>query len=202
MENYTPNSHKYHAEQQQKEKKKVEKVIKGKAKIKKKSELHKFTDIFISEDIANVKSYIFMDVLVPAIKKAVSDIITDGVDMILYGEKGSRRTSKAGKISYRDYYDRRDSDRYSRNEIRTRSGYGYDDVIVDTRGEAEDVLARMDELMDEYQVVSVADLYDLVGASCNYTDNNYGWTNIRNAEIVRVRNGYMIKMPKALPINK
>ena len=73
--------------------------------------------------------------------------------------------------------------------------------MLETRGEAEDVLSRMDELIDTYGVVSVADLYDLVGISCNYTDNKYGWTNLRNAEPVRVRDGYMLKLPKALPID-
>ena len=56
--------------------------------------------------------------------------------------------------------------------------------------------------MEEYGTVRVADLYDLVGVTGQYTDNNYGWTNIRNAEIVRVRDGYKIKMPRALPLNK
>ena len=59
----------------------------------------------------------------------------------------------------------------------------------------------MDELIETYGIVSVADLYDLVGKSCNYTDNKYGWTNIRNAEPVRVRDGYLLKMPKAGPID-
>lgn len=60
----------------------------------------------------------------------------------------------------------------------------------------------MDELIDMYGVVSVADLYDLVGITGNYTDNKYGWTNIRNAEPVRAMGGgYMLKLPKALPIN-
>ena len=66
---------------------------------------------------------------------------------------------------------------------------------------AEDVLERMDELIATYQVVSVADFYDLVGVSGNYTDNKYGWTDIRNASVIRVRDGYMIKLPKALPLN-
>ena len=59
----------------------------------------------------------------------------------------------------------------------------------------------MDELIDTYSMVSVADLYDLIGVTGNYTDNKYGWTNIRNAEVVRVREGYLLKLPKALPIN-
>ena len=59
----------------------------------------------------------------------------------------------------------------------------------------------MNELLDNYGIVSVADLYDLVGKSCDYTANRYGWTNIRNAEPVRVRDGYLLKMPKVGPID-
>jgi len=51
-------------------------------------------------------------------------------------------------------------------------------------------------------MVSVADLYELVGIQGSYTDNKYGWTkNIRNASVVRVRDGYLLKLPKALPFD-
>lgn len=204
MENYTPNSHKFKAEQKANdEKKKVEKVVKGKVRTKKKGELSKLSSIFISEDAANVKSYVFMDVLVPAIKKAVSDIVVDGINMILYGDTAAGRDKKRGRsgyVSYRDYYDGKGSERTRDRSVRT-SRYDFDDIILDTRGEAEDVLTRMDELLEAYGIVSVADMYDLVGITCEYTDNKYGWTNLRNADVVRVRDGYMLKLPKALPIN-
>lgn len=198
MEDYKPNSHRSKEEQNLPEKK-IEPVVKGKVTTKK-NNVRKLTNTFVTEDIQNVKSYVLMDVLVPAIKKAISDIVTNGIDMLLYGETGrSRHKTNASVVSYRNYYDSRREERYSSS--RTRTGYSYDDVVLETRGEAEDVLSRMDELIDTYGVVSVADLYDLVGISCNYTDNKYGWTNLRNAEPVRVRDGYMLKLPKALPID-
>lgn len=200
MEDYKANSHKSREENENvpAEKKKVEPVVKGKA-VKKKNSVRKFTDTFISEDIHNVKSYVVMDVLVPAIKKAVSDIVTNGIEMILYGETRGKRSSSASSISYRSYYDDRRDDR---RESRSRSyGYNYEDVVLESRVEAEEVIARMEELIDMYGVVSVADLYDLTNISGNYTDNKYGWTNIRNAEVIRVRDGYLIKLPKVLPIN-
>lgn len=198
---YKPNSHKYKEEQKSlpAERKKVEKVVKGKVKTKKKGELAKFKDVFISEDVSNVKSYIFMDVLVPAAKKAISDIVRDGIDMTLYGNTHRRSSSSgASYVSYRSYSDRDRRD--DRRESRARTGYSYDDIVLEDRGEAEEVLERMTELIDTYDVVSVADLYDLVGKSCNYTDNKYGWTNLRNAEPIRVRDGYLLKLPKAGPI--
>lgn len=182
------------------DRKKVEKVVHGRVRTKPKSGVSKITDIFISEDIANVKSYIVMDVLVPAVKKAISDIVRDGIDMILYGESRGRKSSSAsGYVSYRDYSRSDDRDRF--RDSRRRSSYAHDDIILDSRGEAEEVLTQMDELIDTYGNVSVADLYDLVGKSSEYTDNKYGWTNIRNAEPIRVHDGYMLKLPKALPIN-
>ena len=181
---------------------KVEKVVTGKVITKKKSGFQKFTDEFISEDAKNIKSYVFGEVLIPAIKKAISDIVTDGIDMILYGSSGGgSRRSTADKVSYRNYYDRKEPRPIDRYSSGYGSSYSYDDIILNSRGEAEDVLSRMDELMETYGLVRVADLYDLVGISGSYTDNKYGWTNIRNAQIVHVRDGYMIKMPRAIPID-
>lgn len=197
MEEYKSNSHRSKQEEIKKEKK-VEKVVKGKA-VKKKNVGRKITDVFVSEDVHNVKNYVLMDVLVPAVKKAISDIVTNGIDMILYGETGRSKKSSSGNISYRDYYGKKDDDR--RYGTSRRYGYSYDDIILDTRAEAEDVLRAMDGILDTYGVISVADYYDLVGVDCNYTDNRYGWMNIRNASIERVRDGYVIKMPKVSPID-
>ena len=209
IQNYPPNSNKYKEEQKKlaehkTEKRVTEKVVTGTVKRKKKGMFDKFMGNIISEDAPSVKSYIFGDVLIPAIKKAISDIVTDGIDIILYGEsrKGSRGRSTADRVSYRSYYD----GGYSRPRMNERQAlmsgqYSYDDIILPSRGEAEEVLTRMDELMDTYGLVRVADLYDLVGITGEYTDNRYGWTNITRAEIIRNRDGYMIKMPRAVPID-
>ena len=200
MEDYKPNSHAYKAAQAAKqEEKKVEKVIKGTAKVKKKNEVSKLKEAVISEDASNVKSYIIMDILIPSFKKAISDIVTNGIDMILYGGNGSpnRKRSTADRVSYNRYYDQ--DDRYRRTERNTR--YSYDDITLETRGEAEEVLDQLDALIDTYGVASVADLYDLVGITGEYTDNKYGWTNVRNAKVIRDRHGeYLLRLPKVIPI--
>ena len=54
MEEYKTNSDKSRQEQSEK---KVEAVISGKAKTRKKGEMQKFADVFIAEDANNVKSY-------------------------------------------------------------------------------------------------------------------------------------------------
>jgi hypothetical protein len=201
MENYKPNSHKSKEQQEPVPEKKLEKVVQGKVTTKKKSEVSKLADIFVPGDVANVKSYVVMDVLVPAVKKAISDIVTNGIDMILYGESGrTRKSGPASRVSYSQYYDR-DRVRRDREPVAPRANYSYNDILLDNRGEAEEVLARMDELVATYGMVSVADLNELVGITGNYTDNNYGWTNIKSAYVQRVRDGYLLKLPRAIPID-
>lgn len=199
MENfdYTPNSNKYKEEKN--EERKVQKIVIGPVKTKKKSEAKKLVDTFISEDATKVKEYILMDVLVPAIKKAISDIVTNGIDMILYGGSGKAKSNIPGsRVSYVNY---NNPSRFDSRQPIQRSAYSYDDIILQSRGEADMVLSQMDEIVSQYGFVRVADMYDLVGITGNYTDNNYGWTDIRSAQIIRVRDGYMIKMPRALPID-
>lgn len=199
MEEYRSNSHRSReAKKESIPEKKIEKVISGAAKSKKKSGIRKFASAFVPEDVdGDVMGYILEDIIVPAVK----DIILDAVKAVL-GVNGNRKShnSPASKVRYQKYYD--DRDRRDTNVTKVRNGYEYDDIIIDNRGEAEDVLSRMDELIDTYGVVSVADFYDLVGITGNYTDNKYGWTDIRSATVVRAgRDGYMIKLPKALPLN-
>ena len=202
MENYKPNSHKSKEENKAlpDEREKFEKVIKGTAKTKK-NEMRKLRDVFISEDVKSVKSYILMDVLVPAIKDAIEDIVTNGIRMVLRGETSARKSSSASKVSYNRIYDSKiNNDRFARDSSPSLR-YSYDDIVLESRGEAEDVITRMEEIIEEYGFVRVADLYDLVGITGDYTDNKYGWTSIRSAEPVRVRNGYMLRLPRAVPLN-
>lgn len=205
MENYKPNSHRSKEAQKESgsEKKEITKVVQGTAKVKKKGKSSKFAEMFIAEDVSSVKSYIVSDVLIPAAKKLFVDAIKDAVDMLVFGRTDRSKRSngfRADYVSYNRYSDRRYDDRLS-NDTRPRTEYSYDDVILETRGEAEEVLDAMNDVIETYGMVSVMDLYDLVGISGQYTDNNYGWKNLRNAEPVRTRDGeYMLKLPRAIPL--
>ena len=193
-----PNSNAYKSKQAEiEEKKKMGTVVKGTVKTKKKTELSKFASTFISEDAKDVKSYVFLDILVPTIKKVISDIVVDVTDMILYGKAGK---SKGGgsKISYRSFYNS-GSDRHDGPSARTR--FDYDDLIFETRGDAEMVLEQLIDAIDRYKFVTVADYYDAANMTAPYTSNKYGWTSLRSAEVVRARDGYIIKLPKAMPID-
>lgn len=204
MPDYKPNSNKYKKEQEElREERRVSKVVQGSVKVKKKTDIRKFAESFISDEAENIGSYIVMDVLFPAIKNTILDIITGSAEM-LFGTDRRRRNGRStvDRVSYVNYNDRyRDRDRRPSENVR-RSACDFDDIVVDSRGEAEEVLAQLDAMIDTYKVARVSDLYDLVGITGPHTANRYGWTNLRNAEAVRLRDGgYLIKLPRAIPID-
>lgn len=200
MANYPGNSHKSKDENTKPAgEKQIKKLVTKPAKTKKKGELRKFAEEFIVDDVKNIKSYVLTDVLIPTIKDTIWDIITNTLDMFLFdGSKDHRKSRKASpKISYRDYYDSK-NDRGRKYDVRER--FDFDDLEFDSRGEADAVLTGMLETIDNYGVVTVSDMYDMADVTAPYTGNRYGWTSLRNAEVVRVRNAYIIKLPKAKPI--
>lgn len=202
MEEYKSNSFKSREQQQEEPKQKLEPIVTSGAKIKKKSKTSEFFGQFISEDGEKVKSYIWTDVMVPAIKKTISDVVTNAIDMLLYGDtKSAYSKIPAEKVSWRTYYksEERNSGGYVRPQVLP---YTYDEIIVQTKGQADAVLNEMANAIQEYGFVSVASMYDLVGIT-NYafTCNSYGWTDLRNAMIIRERDGYLLKMPKPMAID-
>lgn len=198
---YKPNSYAYKERQKNaQEEKRVEKVARGNVKTKKKSDLYRLADVFIAEDVRSVKSYALMEIIIPAVKKALYDVICDSTGMILgEGKRDTRRVGNSSYVSYRSYSD--DRSRQRTDETRYNNNFDREDIVYESKGEAEAILERMDACLDQYGVVKVADMYDAAGLTAPFTANRYGWTSLRNAETVRVRDGYIIKLPKAMPLD-
>lgn len=205
MENYQANSHrsKELATAEQVPEKRVEKKVVSGAVKTRDNKVRKLTDIFVPGDVENVKSYIFMDVLVPAIKDAISNIVKDSIDMILFDKNGGGNKSRStSKVSYRKYYDDPREERHSRDRYSSRDESIYEDIVFESRADAEVVRREMLAIIDRFKVVTMLDLYDLAGKTPPRGSSNWGWTNIRNAEPVHVRGGgYILSLPKAMPID-
>lgn len=201
LDEFPSNSHK------SKETKKTEivetkKIIKGTVRKRKPSLGKKMKDEFISTDSHSVLSYLLEDVFIPAAKETIANLVSGGIDMVLFGGSGDHsRSSSRGKsrVSYESYYERKNSDRYSsRNR---RSTQYLDDIVFDSRDEAEDVLNALMEDIDEYGVTTVGNLYDLVGERTAPSDFKWGWETLRNARVDRVREGYIIGLPRPIAVD-
>lgn len=177
--------------------------------IHKKSEASKIAKGFFAEDAKNVKNYILKDILLPSLKKLIEDIIVNGVSTILWGEsKGmsSSKKSPLSRISYNQYYDRPSS--FQRKSLITPQEYDMDEeIIFETKREADDAYRYMLDVLDRYKVVRLADYYDYVSEtyhvnlSVPYTYNNYGWASLQGTQLVQTRRGWVLNFPKLMPID-
>lgn len=196
--NYTPNSHKYRAEQKTAaENQKVEKVVRGTVK-RKKNEVRKFTDIFAPGDVSDIKNHLLMDVAIPTFKKLLSEMIRIGADMLIYGDV---RSAGSGHTAYNKISYSANTSGVVPSSATVRTPFNYDDILFDDYRDAECVMRSMCDILGTYKIVSVAKFYELCGVKDNnYMNHNYGWMDLRGADIIRVRDKWMLKLPKVMPL--
>jgi len=211
MEDFPANSHNVLGPAKTKkeipEKKEVEKVVVGEVIQKPRSIARKFKDIFVSGHLRDASLFVGRDVIIPAIKNVIVDSMNQGTERIVYGDtRPSRRPREyPGRTSYdrMSRVDRRPAmlpDQPPRTQSRRRTG-GMSEIIVVSRDEAELVLERLGDIIDQYDAASVADLHDLVGLPTTYIDNKWGWTNLQYADVKQVREGFLIDLPSVEPLS-
>lgn len=183
----------------------IRRVVKKKATMKKKSLGSKVAETFVGDDVADVKEYIIFDVLIPAIKNIVVDSVTSGVNMLLFGNSERKPTNihrdgGYSRVSYGSYYDKpsRSNRHQGTSVIRT---IDFEQMIFDSRVDAESVLDEMADIVARYNFVSVADVCTMTGVESRYTYNNYGWTDVSAGYVKRVRDGYIIDLPSPRPFD-
>lgn len=199
---FPANSHKKREEKV--EIRKIEKVIKGSVVQRKKSLGKRFMETFLGDDVNTVTGYILHDVLIPAAKSTLSDMVQGGIEMLLFGErKGTRTKRDQGKsyVSYNNYSNSPRRDERRDVSPRNRARHNFDDIILGSRGEAEEVLSHIVDLTIDYGQATISDLYDLVGINTNFTEDKYGWNDLGSASISRARDGYLLNLPKAILLN-
>ena len=79
--------------------------------------------------------------------------------------------------------------------------HDFDEIVLDQRAEAEEVIDRLYDVVSRYESATVADLYDLVGLPSTHTDHKWGWTDLRGAGVSRIRDGYLLDLPDPEPLD-
>lgn len=181
-----------------KDDKHIEAVAQGTKVSKSKSKARRIAEIFVGGDLKETAEHVRDDVAIPALKNFLYDSLSEGLQRILWGET---RNDRRRNSTHRDYvgYSRRAREARPARQTTTRSSrvdQGFDDIVLATRTEAESVLSRMYDLIERYNMVTVAEFYSLVGISAEFTDENWGWRDLRSANIQHIRDGFRINLPK------
>ena len=184
------------------EKKKIDKIVSGEVKVKEKGIGRKLADIFFSEDAGKVKSYIVSEVIIPAVKDTIVDVVKNAVDIIFYGEGKTRNTRKGGGetyVSYSKFYDQGTKSRAIESRDRDRGRGNNRELVFDSKGEAEEVLDTLFEIVRDYQTASVANLCELAGITPEWQEYKWGWYDLSGSSVKRIYGRkYILDLPKAV----
>ena len=210
MQDYKPNPDRFNESHQAKaaptvaERKKVEKVVSGKATVKSKGGVAKLAEAFFAEDIHKVKEYVVKEIVVPTIKDTIWTIIARGSERMLYGAAGhAPKNSKLGYLNYNGLFNKANSSAPSgSSSTNTNNQYSVDNIILEDRGDAERVLEAMKAYIAEYGAVSISELYEFIGEPIGeYTTTRWGWRSLNTAGIMRTSNGgYKLDLPRAISL--
>lgn len=199
--------------QPQEEEKRATKIVTGAVTRQKKGPGKKFAELFVASEGRSVGTYIVMDIIVPAIKDIIADVVSQGVERMLFGEarSTSRRTGRPPQsqthVNYRQYSSsssppwKRDEPRHQAPVRRRHNALDFENVVLSTRAEAEGIISQMFEIISKYEQVSVADLNEMLGEASSFTDEKWGWTDIRGAGVTRITGGYLLDLTRPEPLD-
>lgn len=186
--------------------KKEAKVI-AKAKVSKSSPIKEALKTFFVDDLPDIANHLIIDVAIPAAKNAITDMVTQGIQQLLYGAADVNRGRSGTYTSYgsasRGTYTRGTPNnvQYSRPRgVSHQSSSQVDDLIFETKPDAMEVIEYLAETIDRHGQVSVADLYSSVGIKTQYTDERWGWTTLDAFEVRLSREGWIIASQSPEPI--
>ena len=184
------------------EKPKQEKIVTGVVVEKKPGFGHKLKSLFFGGGFKGTLQFVAADVLLPAVRNLFVDTVEAGARRAVYGESASARRRGLGpqygsRIQYNSPLHRERNPAYLPDQPSRLKPIRRDtnDFILSTREEAEHILERLLDIVSQYEVASLADLYDLAGLPSSPVDNKWGWSYLNNAEIRQVREGYLLDLP-------
>lgn len=184
----------------------VQKIVEGKVTTRKQPWWKRAARNMVAEDAQSVGDWILTDVIVPAAKNLILEIVIGSTERTLLGGSRNRRGVRGGLRGEITGLRSTRYDQMGPGEPRrmlsreTRARHDFDEVVLDSRSEAiavvEDLIARV----IRYGAASVADLYDLVGVTGSFADQRWGWTDLSTADVRQSRGGWLLDLPQPEPL--
>lgn len=197
MEEFPGNS-KHAAPKKEVPKKKVTQTVQSEVVRRKKPLGKRFKETFIQDDAQTVLGFVAASILIPAAKDMMEDAVGAAIHRILRGDsarysRGYRGTSGSSNFNYAGI----SKGSSAPEPVRIRAQHKFDEIVIEHRVEAEETLNQMFDMLAEYEVVTLSDLYQMLGQSTTWQDDKWGWTDLRGASVERVRGGgWILDLPR------
>ena len=153
-----------------------------------------------ARDVQDISVYLYEDVILPAVKTALSDFVTNGIQALLWGINDGpaprRRTSGRRFTNYNSRSTMRRSNYQRRVTVRDRRDQlELDDIVFSNRDDGNRVRAQMMEYVAEFGMCSVGDLYNLLGWSSSNIHERMGWYDLSGMRLLNTRDGFALDLP-------
>lgn len=153
--------------------------------------------------------YSIKEVLIPAFKNLVWDMLMSSSRRMIFGDDYKYRSSNS-------WYD--DRPKYTNYSTHFASNYIKDDrpallgakeldqIVCRRREQAADILEDAKSYIEKYGSISVSLLYDSAGLSVDYTFEKFGWSddprfNLDRARIIPCKEGYLLELPRPIRLD-
>lgn len=209
MEQYPSNTLKERNKQaQKKEKPDLKCVVSGKSKPVPQS---LWSKVFVGIKPASgqtMKSFIFDEIVTPLIQRAVVEGVTGAINYLVKGDAYADRkaTNSFGKsyINYNGISSGKSNANGSQYVYSGKnSGMEIENVWFESRVDAQRVLDEMQNVIANYDILTVNGFYDIIGRTniIDPSNEKFGWSDLRNAYITASRGGWVIHLPHPMPID-
>jgi hypothetical protein len=184
-------------------KKEIKAVVSGAKKVKRPA-TRRFMDYLIAESPKAIAKKVLDEVVVPRVKAGIEQAFNEFLSGMLWNNSMNRPPSnlvsgpmlRGGGVNYNVISSQQSSLQQARQATVSQSSGNYQDLVLPNQEYAETLLANLIELMNTYRVVAVADLYELAGQTPAISDNSYGWMSLDTARISKVREGFLLELPR------
>ncbi len=173
---------------------------KGKVTLKK-SKMNSLGKSVIQGSITDAIALAFTELIIPAGRDLLFDVVTSVSQTLIYGESEPPSTSNGvNRIPYSSIsnYNRVGRPTSRVQKIRQRPEDGF---IFERKSDADTIIEELREACDSFGVVTVQALYEICDKTAPYTANKYGWMNLDDARVERTRDGYVLKLPRSMPLD-
>lgn len=187
----------------------IQPVTKNPGRIRKAPLGRRLLDTFVLGDFKTTINNMIWDTFFPNMRENFQDSLHNGVESLFGGVDSSYRYGSKRRGGYRDTsITKHNPDRVlggrgasePRISREDRSRQNTSVIDIDSRVEAEEVLRSMNATIDQFDVVTLAEFYQLVQIEPEHTDYKFGWEDLGGAHIVHSRGSYYLDLPPLITL--
>jgi hypothetical protein len=226
MPDYHGNSHKSKEGGEEKarpERPKIEKITNAEIVKRKRGPFRTLKHIIIEMDMRSVGNLLLHNTIIPMFKNMIVFTGEQALHQTVYGQGRAggwrppspspsqvlgigRERERGGVVNYVPYSDMTSPSRFP-VDPRVAPQLAIPSVVVDNSGYrirskdlAEETLRTMAYVIDRWEVVTVADLHDMLDLPSTPIENQWGWIDVREARIRQTRDGWLLDLPEPEPL--